>query len=43
MEKTRKILEIASNIAIVVAAALLGYFLISRFNTSPTAPPVQAA
>ncbi|MFZ1701561.1 MAG: hypothetical protein WBO10_06440 [Pyrinomonadaceae bacterium] len=43
MEKIRKVVEIGSNVAIILVAVLLGYFLVSRYLTPPVAAPQQQA
>lgn len=41
MEKIRRLVEIGSNVAIILVAVLLGYFLIGRFMAPPAAAPQQ--
>lgn len=42
MEKFRKLVEIGSNVAIILVAVVLGYFLISRYLAAPAPPQPQA-
>ena len=43
MERFRRLIEIGSNVAIVVVAILLGYSLLTRQFAQPIAPPPSAA
>lgn len=42
MGKLHKVVEIGSNVAIILVAVLLGYFVINGYLQSPLAPPAQA-
>ncbi len=42
MEKLRKLVEIGSNIAVILVAVLLGYTLVNRYYSQPAQPPTAA-